>query len=316
MTASVDSTVHAQAWKRDPADVGSHVASRRLAQAVNQHKQKQTGKTLQHVRAATLTLGIVHLPTDSVRKVYRVKRNKAKAKVCKTKLAAAGKRAAGGADKSPAERTGHKRNRGMAAGSSRPNKRQTVVGRDNEDMEQKNDIPQCELMDVFCAFQEQGEHMTFPSMAKAERKRIIQRLQYYEAQYQVTLHAKEKNPRSAYADLVVTIVQKHEGARAAEGGVGGSDGASTRAGPRKVPSGAGVARTGAEGTTSAPAATGAYLTILKLSIAVDAKVAALKGLLVVEKDKRILQVFSHSWDTGKRWQRLVDRLEALNIESD
>ena len=82
MTASVDSTVHEQAWKRDPADVGSHVASRRLAQAVNQHKQKQTGKTLQHVRAATLTLGIVHLPTDSVRKVYRVKRNKAKGKVC------------------------------------------------------------------------------------------------------------------------------------------------------------------------------------------------------------------------------------------
>jgi len=83
VTASVDSTVHAQAWKRDPADVGSHVASRRLTQAVNQHKQKQTGKTLQHVRAATLTLGIVHLPTDSVRKVYRVKRNKAKGKVSK-----------------------------------------------------------------------------------------------------------------------------------------------------------------------------------------------------------------------------------------
>jgi hypothetical protein len=53
------------------------------------------------------------------------------------------------------------------------------------------------------------------------------------------------------------------------------------------------------------------LTILKLSIAADAKVAALKGLLVVEKDERILQVFSHSWDTAKRWQRLVDRLEAL-----
>jgi hypothetical protein len=178
-------------------------------------------------------------------------------------------------------------------------------------MEQKNDIPQCELMDVFCAFQEQGEHMTFPSMAKAERKRIIQRLQYYEAQYQVTLHAKEKNPRSAFADLVVTIVQKQEGARAAEGGVGGSDGASTRAGPRKVPSGGGVARTGEQGTTSAPAATGAYLTILKLSIAADAKVAALKGLLVVEKDYRILQVFSHSWDTAKRWNRLADRLEKL-----
>jgi alkyl hydroperoxide reductase subunit AhpC len=58
------------------------------------------------------------------------------------------------------------------------------------------------------------------------------------------------------------------------------------------------------------------LTILKLSLAKDAKVAALKGLLVVEKDKRILQVFSQKWDTGKRWQRLVDRLEALNIESD
>jgi hypothetical protein len=72
-----------------------------------------------------------------------------------------------------------------------------------------------------------------------------------------------------------------------------------------------VARTGEQGTTSAPAATGAYLTILKLSIAADAKVAALKGLLVVEKDYRILQVFSHSWDTAKRWNRLADRLEKL-----
>ena len=34
-------------------------------------------------------------------------------------------------------------------------------------------------------------------------------------------------------------------------------------------------------------------------------------LLVVEKDERILQVFSHSWDTAKRWNRLADRLEAL-----
>jgi hypothetical protein len=246
-----------------------------------------------------------------VRKVYRVKRNKAKGKVCKSKRAAAGKSPGGGADKSPTGRTGQKRKRGMAAGSFRPNKRQTVAASDNEDMEKDNDIPQCELMDVFCAFQEQGEHMTFPSMAMSERKRIMQQLQYYEEQYQVTLHAKEKKPRAAYADLVVTIVEKKEGARAAEGGVGGSDGASTRAGPRKLPTGSGVARTGTQGTTSAPAATAAYLTILKLSIATDAKVAALKGLLVVEQDERILQVFSNPWETARRWSRLAERLVAL-----
>jgi hypothetical protein len=283
VTASVDSTAHAQAWKRNPSDVASHVASRRLTQDVNQHKQKKTGKTLQHIRAATLTLGIVHLPTDSVWKVYRVKSNKSKGKVCKSKRAAAGKSPGGGADESPAGRTGQKRNRGKAAGSFRPNKRQTVAANDNEDMQKDNDIP----------------------------KRIMQQLQYYEEQYQVTLHSKEKKPRAAYADLVVTIVEKKEGARAAEGGVGGSDGASTRAGPRKLPTVSGEARTGAQGTASAPAGTAAYLTILKLSIAADAKVAALKGLLVVEKDERILQVFSNSWETGKRWSRLSERLVAL-----
>jgi hypothetical protein len=78
-----------------------------------------------------------------------------------------------------------------------------------------------------------------------------------------------------------------------------------------VPTGSGVAKTGAEGTTSAPPATGAYLTILKLSIAADAKVAALKGLLVVDKDERILEVFSHSWANAKRWNRLAERLAAL-----
>ncbi len=78
-----------------------------------------------------------------------------------------------------------------------------------------------------------------------------------------------------------------------------------------MPTGSGVAKTGAEGTTSAPPATGAYLTILKLSIAADAKVAALKGLLVVDKDERILEVFSHSWANAKRWNRLAERLAAL-----
>jgi hypothetical protein len=72
-----------------------------------------------------------------------------------------------------------------------------------------------------------------------------------------------------------------------------------------------VARTGTQGTTSAPAATAAYLTILKLSIATDAKVAALKGLLVVEQDERILQVFSNPWETARRWSRLAERLVAL-----
>jgi hypothetical protein len=98
----------------------------------------------------------------------------------------------------------------------------------------------------------------------------MQQLEDYEQKYQVTLHAKEKKPRTAYTDLVVTIVEKKEGARAGEGGVGGSDGAGTRAGPKKLPTGSGVARTGAQGTTSAPAATGAYLTILRVCCRSDA----------------------------------------------
>ena len=70
-----------------------------------------------------------------------------------------------------------------------------------------------------------------------------------------------------------------------------------------------MARTGAQTVTGS--ATAAYLTILKLSMAPDAKVAALKGLLLVERDERILHVFSGTWDTGRRWSRLVERLEAL-----
>ena len=311
MSARADSTAHEQAWKRDPSDVSSHVASRRLTQAVNQHKQKKTGKTLQHMRAATLTLGIVHLPTDSVRKVYRVKRNKAKGKVCKSKRAAPGKSPAGGADKRPAGTTGQKRIRDKDAGSLRPNKRHSVAASEPEDMNEDKGFPQCELMDVFCAFQEQGEHMTFPSMARSQRKRIMQQLEDYELKYQVTLHAEDKQPRAAYADLVVTIVEKKEDARAGEGSVGGSDGAGTRAGPKQLPTASGGARTGAQGARSAAGATAAYLTILKLSIAADAKVAALKGLLLVEQDERILQVFSNSWDTAKRWSRLAERLGAI-----
>ena len=78
-----------------------------------------------------------------------------------------------------------------------------------------------------------------------------------------------------------------------------------------MPTAPGVARTGAQGASSAPAATAAYVTILKLSIAADAKVAALKGLLLVEQDERILQVFCNSWETGKRWSRLAERLGAI-----
>ncbi len=128
LPASADSTGLVQAWKRDPSDVASHVASRRLTQAVNQHKQKKTGKTLEHMRAATLTLGIVRLPTDSVRKVYRVKRNKAKGKVCKSKRAAPRKSPGRGTEKNPAATTGQKRHRGTAktAGSQPPNKRRNV----------------------------------------------------------------------------------------------------------------------------------------------------------------------------------------------
>jgi len=169
----------------------------------------------------------------------------------------------------------------------------------------------CELLDVFCAFQEQGEYVTFPSMATSQRKRIMNQLEDFEEHYQVTLLATEKKPRANYSDLVVTIVEKKEGAGAGEGGVGGSDAVGARAGPRKTPTGAAVARTGGQGATGAPAATAAYLTILKLSIAADAKVAALKGLLLVERDERILQVFSNSWETGKRWSRLTERLLAL-----
>jgi hypothetical protein len=174
-----------------------------------------------------------------------------------------------------------------------------------------NATPRCELMDVFCAFQEQGEHITFPAMAREQRKRIMLQLEDYEQKYQVTLHAEDKKSRAAYADLVVTIVEKKEGARAGEGGEGGSDGAGTRAGAQKLPTAPGVARTGAQGARSAPAATGAYVTILKLSISADAKVAALKGLLLVEQDERILQVFCNSWETGKRWSRLAERLVGI-----
>jgi hypothetical protein len=308
VTARADSTGHEQAWKRDPSDVASHVASRRLTQGVNQHKQKKTGKTLQHMRAATLTLDIVHLPTDSVRKVYRVKRNKAKGKVCKSKRAAPGKSPGRVADKSPAGTTGQKR---KAAGSLRPNKRRNVAASEPEDMDEDHAFPQCELMDVFCAFQEQGEHITFAAMAREQRKRIMLQLEDYEHKYQVTLHAEDKKPRAAYADLVVTMVEKKEDARAGEGGEGGSDGAGTRARAQKLSTTPGVVRTGAQGARSAPAATGAYVTILKLSIASDAKVAALKGLLLVEQDERILQVFCNSWETGKRWSRLAERLEAI-----
>jgi hypothetical protein len=53
MCVSLDSTVHEQAWKRDPEDVSSNITSRRLMQAVSQHKQKKSGKTLQHMRTVT-----------------------------------------------------------------------------------------------------------------------------------------------------------------------------------------------------------------------------------------------------------------------
>jgi len=112
------------------------------------------------MRTATLTLGIVQLPTDSVRKVYRVKRNKAKGKVCKSKRAGAGKSPGGGTNKSPAGRTGQKRNRDKAAGSSRPKKRHTVAASEPDDMDEDNDGPHLESLDIFCAFQEQGEHIT------------------------------------------------------------------------------------------------------------------------------------------------------------
>jgi len=170
---------------------------------------------------------------------------------------------------------------------------------------------QCELLDVFCAFQHQGEHITFESMDKSQRIRIMNQLEDFEERYQVTLLETEKKSRAKHSDLVVTIVEKKEGAGAGEAGVGGSHAAGARAGPRKTPAGAAVARTGGQGATGAPAGTAAYLTILKLSLAADAKVAALKGLLWVEQDECILQVFSNSWETGKRWSRLADRLLAL-----
>jgi hypothetical protein len=49
-------------------------------------------------------------------------------------------------------------------------------------------------MDVFCAFQEQGEHITFPVMAREQRKRIMMQLEDYEHKYQVTLHRKTRSP--------------------------------------------------------------------------------------------------------------------------
>jgi hypothetical protein len=106
VTARADSTGHEQAWKHDPSDVASHVASRRLTQAVNQHKQKKTGKTLKHMRAATLTLGIVHLPTIQCGRCTVSKETRRKGKCAKASVPPPGRALVAGQTRARRERQG------------------------------------------------------------------------------------------------------------------------------------------------------------------------------------------------------------------
>jgi len=211
------------------------------------------------MRAVTLTLGIVQLPTDSVRKVYRTKKNKAKGKVCKSKPTGTrkspGKSSGGGARKSPAGGAGQKRHRDQSGGrASTPKKRRTAAATEADDMDEHNDGPHLESLDIFCCYQAQGEDMTFESMTKAQRKRIMNQLDDLEEQHQVTLHARETSAGASYADLVVTIVERDASAGAGEGGVWGGDGAVTRAGPSKASAASPVARPVAQTVTGAATA--------------------------------------------------------------
>jgi hypothetical protein len=115
------------------------------------------------MRAATLTLGIVQLPTDSVRKVYRVKRNKAKGKVCKSKRAGTRNSPGGGAGKSPAGGAGQKRHRDQSGGrASTPKKRRTAAATEADDMDEHN------------GHDALGRVKKLQSEAEAERKGVVE----------------------------------------------------------------------------------------------------------------------------------------------
>jgi hypothetical protein len=176
-------------------------------------------------------------------------------------------------------------------------------------MDEHNDGPHLESWGIFCSYQAKGEDMTFESMAMTQRKRIINQLEDFEKQHQVTLDARETSAGAAYADLVVTIVAREASAGAGEVAVGGGNASATRAGPSKAPAASPVARTVAQAVTGA--ATAAYLTILKLSMSPEAKVVALKGLLGMERDEHIVKVFSGAWDTRRRWSLLAKIVKAL-----
>jgi hypothetical protein len=78
-----------------------------------------------------------------------------------------------------------------------------VAASEIDDKDEDNDGPHLESLEIFCCYQAKGEDMTFESMAMAQRKRMMKQLEDFEELHAVTLHAREKQPGAAYADLVV-----------------------------------------------------------------------------------------------------------------
>ena len=59
-----------QAWQHETDTHPGDYASSRIGPVIRQHKHKVTHTSLTHTRAVCFSLGIVKVPTDSVRKVY------------------------------------------------------------------------------------------------------------------------------------------------------------------------------------------------------------------------------------------------------
>ena len=256
--------------------------------AKDKHKQKATTKSLSHMRAVAFTSGIVKTPTDSCRKVYRTKKNKPK----KTSQD----------QKSPAKPPKHKKAPDAAREKSgkKPSKAKTKRKREQaeeDEDDEYNDHHYHELLGEFCEEKRAGDSLTWENLHVTQRTRLADLCAECQEEFGVTLTTIETGgARSKSTSLVVKLVLKHAGVGRAGEQSGPAaavvesspkQGKVTQAQMQQSRPAAAVLESSPEQGKVTQAQIQPYLSLITIAMADEIKMAAVEGMLAVEKCKRM-----------------------------